>query len=105
MVEHQQQGDAELIDRARRAANGDAYFGQPVLLRKLADRLAALTTPVAWRSVSELPAILERVFVRVGEDRTEVGYRTRGFACGWADDEGRCLPGVTGWQPIVRPMP
>lgn len=104
------ESDAELIERARRAADErlqDEYsdYEAGSLLLDLADRIAALTTPEPWRSPSEPPAIFELVFVRIGKDCVEIGYHTKEYLCGWADRDGRVLCGVTGWKPIIRPAP
>jgi len=95
--------DAELIERARRAAEATPYISAYKLLMGLADRLAELTKPEPWRSPSELPvAIRDRAMtlVKRGRDVSVV-----------CDDSGSArevfewLNSLVGWKPIVRPEP
>lgn len=111
------ESDAELIERARRVKNrlSDLYAGGVASAdaesfatvaqaeRLIGDMLDRLAEP--WRSPDAPPAILDLVFVRIGKDCVEIGYHTEEYLCGWADRDGRVLCGVTGWKPIVRPLP
>jgi hypothetical protein len=102
-VTDEKQTDAELIERARLAADErmrDEYcdYESGALLFDLADRLAELTKPEPWRSPSEVPESDQHIWTKKTDGTIHLAFFFSDFDSSFDDD-------VTGWKPIVRPEP